>query len=429
MNAFTAFFCRINISKTKEFLCKTVLPTFLITGIVLFTISPVSCKLSEEGIQILTGDFTVPHLTQIDVPDGEHIVFGFSKPVKEVDAFVARWEEDSASAVNTDSISAEENNLPSGKIDSFADSSALGDTSIIPVSKEFSAQRNTVTFTLAQKTKVGHKYSLEGTVADDNGNTLTFSIPFSGYNSDIPKLIISEIRNAYSSSTDKTTGSKKYKCEFIELFSLTGGNLSGVEVLSAADGEERKYVFPSCEINAGEYIGLHLRSKEEGCIDETDGNLTLSFATDSCDTARDFWAANDKACLGNSDAVVVRNGNTGEIIDAVLFAQSTAVEWDEGFAELLSAVEQSGIWVDEDGNASCAIQSAFVCDGITSSAATRTMSRQNVLQLYNAFCADNDTAVTDSADQWIVTANKGSGKNKQPGDTPGYVNSTNVYVK
>lgn len=421
MNAITALLSRINISKAKELLLKTVLPTVLITGIVLFSISPVSCKLSEEGIQILTGDFTVPHLTQIDVPDGEHVVFGFSKPVKDVDAFVCRWEEDS--------ISAEESNLPAGKIDSSADSSALGDTSIIPVTKEFSAQRNTVTFTLAQKTKVGHKYSIEGTVADDNGNTLTFSIPFSGYNSDIPKLIISEIRNAYSSSTDKTTGSKKYKCEFIELFSLTGGNLSGVEVLSAADGEDRRYVFPSCEINAGEYIVVHLRSKEEGCVDETDGNLTLSYATDSCDTARDFWAANDKACLGNSDAVVVRNGNTGELIDTVLFAQSTAAEWADGFAELLSAVEQSGKWVDEDGNASCAIQSAFVCDGITSSAATRTMSRQNVLQSYNAFCADNDTAVTDSADQWIVTANKGSGKNKQPGDTPGFVNSTNVYVK
>ena len=89
MNAITALLSRINISKAKELLLKTVLPTVLITGIVLFSISPVSCKLSEEGIQILTGDFTVPHLTLIDVPDGEHVVFGFSKPVKDVDAFVS----------------------------------------------------------------------------------------------------------------------------------------------------------------------------------------------------------------------------------------------------------------------------------------------------------------------------------------------------
>lgn len=412
MNSFTALFKRINISRTKEFLFKTILPTFLITGIVLISISPVSCKLSEEGIQILTGDFTVPHLTQIDVPDGEHIVFGFSKPVKDVDAFVCKWDEDTAS-----------------EIDSSVDSGALNDGGIIPVTKEFSAQRNSVTFTLAQKTKVGHKYSIEGSVADDNGNTLTFSIPFSGYNSDIPKLIISEIRNAYSSSTDKTTGSKKYKCEFIELFSLTGGNLSGVEVLSAADGEDCRYVFPSCEINAGEYIVLHLRNKEEGCIDETGNDLTLSYATDSCNTARDFWMINDKACIGTSDAVVVRNGNTSGIIDAVLFAQSSVLEWDDSFTELLSAVAQSGIWVDEYGNASYALQSAFVCDGITSAAATRTMSRQNIMELYDSFCSDKDTSVTGCADQWIVTANKGSGKNKQPGDTPGFVNSTNMYVK
>lgn len=402
----------ISFAEFKTYLLKSLLPAFGITGAVLLAVTPVGCKVTEEGIQILEGDFSVPHLISVDIPDGENIVFEFDKEIADAEACV--YERTKTGLENN----SEE------KTENLRTAAATNEKEI-SFTKTISQANKIITFLLSEKTMVGKEYVIEGTVSDFFGNTLTFSIPFNGYNANVPQLVISEIRNAYSSSTDSSTGSKKYKCEFIELYSLSEGNLSGIEIISAGDGEKRKYVFPECEVKAGEFIVVHLRTKEEGSIDETGSDLSLSYATDSCSTARDFWALNDKACLSASDIILVKNGNNGQLIDAFIFALSSLEEWPETYADYISAVEKSGLWKDSDEKSSCSIQSAFCSDAITSSAATRTMSRQNIPFL----SANKNTSVTNDASQWIVTANKGSGKNKIPGDTPGYQNSSNEYKK
>ena len=390
--------------KIKDLLLKTVLPTVLLTGTVLLAVAPISCKVSEEGIQLLTGDFSVPHIESMDVPDGKTVTLYFDKSVRSATASL------SESTSLSEPAAFEHQNM-----------------TIAPVTITYQNENKTILFSLAEETSVGALYTLTGTVTDNSGNTLTFSIPFTGYNTHVPQLVLSEVRNAYSTTTDKTTGTKKYKCEFIELYALTAGNLAGIELLNASDGEEKKFLFPSVEVAAGEYIVVHLRKMEAGCIDETGTDLTLSTATDSCPTARDFWADNTKARLASSDIIMVRNSNSGALLDVLLFANSSLSAWDTSYATYISAIEASGIWVDGTGESSCAPSSAVVSDAITSSAATRTLSRKDVPLLPATSSAENSSLITNAAQQWIITANKGSGTKALPGATPGYANSTNAY--
>lgn len=372
--------------KIKNYLIKTLLPAVALSATVLTAITPISCRATEEGIQLLTGDFTAPKIEQFAVNSQHELSLTFDKAVKSVEAGV----------------------------------SVSGDTQTPPISLTgtYEEGNKKVIFHLSQETAVGTAYTCAGIITDTIGNTLTFSIPFCGYNDRVPLLLLSEVRNAYSTSTDKTSGTKKYKTEFIELYACTDGNLSGVELVNAGDGEEKKYALPNVEIYKGEYIVVHLRKMEEGCIDETGTDLSLATATDSCSTARDLWVENTKARLGTSDILIVRNSNDGTVLDALVFATSSLTAWSDSYAVFVEAVEKSGVWLDQNGTATCSLTSAISSDLLTSSAATRTLSRQNVSKC---------TTGNNNAAQWIITMNSGSGNKKSAGDTPGYQNSTTAY--
>jgi len=378
--------------KIKQFLFKTVFPTLLITGTVLLAVSPIGCKVSEEGIQLLAGDFSVPHITSVAVTSDTTVCLCFDKQVHDATATItAKSSEDSFTATCS-FLQEEKQNI----------------------------------YTLNKKMQPGAMYILDGSITDQNGNTLTYSIPFAGYNAFVPDIVLSEIRNAYSTTTDSSTQEKKYKCEFIELYALSDGNLAGLELVSAGDGEEKKYEFPAITVKKGEYIVVHLRKMENGCIDETGTDLTCSTATDSCETARDLWIDNTKARLSQTDIIMLRNANNNSVIDAVVFAQSAITSWKTDFEPFSAAVKSSGVWLDAEGNASCAISSAICSDSLTSSAATRTLSRQNVLLLAQEY---SPVKKANNASVWIITANKGSGSAKIPGDTPGRPNSDNAYTE
>ncbi|MFA6938239.1 MAG: hypothetical protein WCQ67_08410 [Treponema sp.] len=371
--------------KIRELFLKTILPALVLTASVTLAISPVSCKITEEGIQLLTGDFSVPKIQTFTVQSNECVKLEFDKPIVKTSATVFLENKESSQA---------------------------------EVANILTNENKTATFTFSQKTETGKKYIIQGMVNDENGNSLTFSIPFKGYNSSIPSIAISEVRNAYSSSTNKITGAKKYKSEYIELYVLKEGNLSGLELVSAGDGEEKKYSLPAVNVLAGEYILIHLRNLEEGSIDELENNIALSTATDSSDKARDFWVQNKTARLSSSDIIILRNSGNSEILDAFVFAESSLQEWDASYKQFVQDVEASGIWVDTESNATCSVQSAVISDNITSSATTRSFSRQNVLLLKPDISSGK---ITNSSSQWIVTAAKGI--------TPGYENSTTYYVK
>ena len=107
---------------------------------------------------------------------------------------------------------------------------------------------------MEKKLDIGTHAVFSASVADSNGNSLSFSVPVTAFNDRVPKLRINEIRTVYS----------KPKVEYIELYALSDGNLSGVQVSCAMNTANPAYEFPAAEVRAGDYIVYHLRSVEEG---------------------------------------------------------------------------------------------------------------------------------------------------------------------
>ena len=232
-----------------------------------------------------------------------------------------------------------------------------------------------VDFLFSEPTVMGQSYALDAVVVDAHSNSLTVSLPFTSYNEHLAKLAICEVRNAYSSKTKK--------CEFIRLYCLESGNLSGLEVVSAGDGEEKKYAFPPIDIKKGQSVTVHLRKLrdsdgneiENGMIDEVNGNITEAYATDASSSSWDFWVDTTKSRIAPSDILILRDNGRHKICDAFLFVdpKKESTSWEKKYLPFERAVAESGTWVDSYGKASASYSSAFVADGITNSAVTRTM--------------------------------------------------------
>ncbi len=250
----------------------------------------------------------------------------------------------------------------------------------IAVSSEPTEDEKKQRLRFARETEIGSVYEVKAVARDAGGNSLSFSISFDAYNARLPDLRICEIRNAYSS--------KQNKYEYIRLYCAKSGNLSGLELVNAGDGDGSAYPFPPVEVTMGEYICVHLRKmrdeggnwKQEGMLDEDSGDRQLSFAVDSSDEAWDFWQDNQKSRLSPSDIVLLRKRSDGRVLDAFLFRdpKKDAEDWAGKFRAFCRAVEQDGIWLDANGQASAFYESAFRAEGITSSAVTRSMKRRNL---------------------------------------------------
>lgn len=365
----------------KLYLLKSVLPAFALVFCVLLA---VNCRSTVDGIGMLSGDYTSPEIESFCVNDSLSSTIEFSKPVTLDSLFLF-----TGAAKGSGSGTPASSSAPS------------------------SVERHTIEF--SDRTVIGESYVLEGRASDEKGNSLTFSIPFTGYNASPAVLCLSEVRNAYATATVK--GFKTHRCEFVELYVLEGGNLSGMELYSAGDGNERKYTFPAIDVNKGEYITVHPRRGttadvvEDGMVSETGDDLTLSVHMDSCDTARDLWSENLKSCYSDSDIIVLK-GSSGAVMDALVFAKSTLTEWKEEYAKTVSAVEESGVWLDSEGNKSCSLASAFCSDYITTTAATRSMARQNLESV-------DPQNICSSKKDWMVVSET----------TPGTKNSSKEYVK
>ena len=122
----------------------------------------------------------------------------------------------------------------------------------------------------------GEKVTADLLAEDENGNTINVLVPFRTRNARIPRLLINELRTEYS----------KPRCEFIELKTTEAGNLGALRVFVAGnDKAPLLFEFPSIEVAPGEYITLHLRTIEEGCLNELGSNLAESGGSDSSPTA------------------------------------------------------------------------------------------------------------------------------------------------
>jgi hypothetical protein len=231
----------------------------------------------------------------------------------------------------------------------------------------------------------GKRYVVDLVAEDSDGNTVSVLAPFLGMNDEPPSLAISEIRTEYS----------KPKVEFIELFVRAAGNLGGLGVVTATSGfADPVFVFPPVKVEPGEYIVVHLRSLEEGAVDET-GATDASSGTEASPSARDFWVSGTGKRLRKTDVAAII-GTDGTFLDGVAFSESAGGEWkSEELRAAAASLAERGAWTgDAASSAGCT--------------ATRTLCR--------------DAAFTDrnSKEDWRVTASGGA--------TPGAVNAETAYA-
>ncbi|MBQ7157886.1 MAG: hypothetical protein IJS09_00465 [Treponema sp.] len=347
-----------------------------ICGGILFLAAPVSCKLTEEGVEIVTVDKVVPQILSFDFKQRSMLEIVCSEPMTMKDVLFKKADDENAAA-NAVTIS-------------------------------YNEKKTIAELTLSDPTEIGVRYNLTGIVEDLNGNTLTFSLPFAGYNDCLPVIVFSEIR---TEGTGKTP-------EFVELYVLEGGNTAGLELIGGYDGKEKKYSFPKMEVKTDEYITIHFRhdtDTPENCVDETGKDLTLATVAannNNCDTARDLWAENedDSARLQKTDVLMLSADGGNSVLDAVLYSDGTKTDWQKTLSKEFAAKAVSkGIWK------SAAIADAASNAGATS---TRTLCRQNISVLATK-AYERGAIIPTSAADWIVVNTSCA--------TPGLPNSSEAY--
>ena len=252
----------------------------------------------------------------------------------------------------------------------------------------------------AKALEEGIKITADIIVEDSDRNTLNVIVPFRARNDRMPPLVFNELRTEYS----------KPKVEFVEFYAQGPGNLGAMRLFIAGQSHSTPvYEFPSVEVKAGEYIVLHLRTVEEGCIDETGMDLTLSGGTEAQDDARDFWIPGAKKLIRKTDALWIMDQDD-RIIDAVLLSENPGAKWEND--KMAAAAELLGkkkAWLPASGN-STAGWIPTPSDAVISAGTTNTRT----------ICRDESLKPEYRAKNWYITDTSSA--------TPGKPNSTKRYV-
>ncbi len=377
----------IKIQKEKLRQCLVVAAeTVVIVGIMLAAVAPVSCKITEQGITIVGGDYTPPVLNDFTVVDERTVRLEFSEKVSVYDYVVAEI---------TDNLFGSETH--SATIDlSPAIERASGVYGSVPCSVS-ALEDGTVIITLEQDMQVGQGYEFYSEVRDKTGNSLTLAVPFAGYNSRVPDLVMTEIQTESVSSqrtTEKEAGI--YRNEFVEILVLKGGNLAGLELCSAYDGETKKFEFPPVEVQTGEIFVVHMRARGNGCISETGDDLNAATSSYTTAGVRDLWTDIETTTLGNkTDIILLRNRADRKLLDAVMYRASTIEAWTKLMIDYSALVDESGIYESGD------VENAFIADNMTNS---RTMYRVDAARLQQRVLAGEELElpVKSGPETWAV---------------------------
>ncbi|MDR0707043.1 MAG: hypothetical protein LBF60_04085 [Treponema sp.] len=248
----------------------------------------------------------------------------------------------------------------------------------------------------------GEQVTADIIVEDEYKNTLHVLTSFRTRNDRIPSFVITEIR----------TETSKPKGEFVELKMSSDGNLGALRMFVATNGADAPtFEFEPVEVKKGEYVVIHLRTYEDGSINEDGTDVSAASATDAQPTARDFWLPGAVERLRKTDAVFFLDQDDA-VLDAVLFSADGAwgsKTYSSDIAKAARLLGERGAWTAPSGEAPAggipAPEDAFSSANTT---ATRTICRRET-------AADTNTAA-----DWYITVSSGA--------TPGKPNNTGVYT-
>ena len=193
---------------------------------------------------------------------------------------------------------------------------------------------------IMENVAIGATYTVGGCVKSGK-TTQSFSIAFVGKNINPAGLAIIEYKPVHSSA-------KGSDPEFIKLKVTKSGNVSEFALRTVGSKKVPDYIFPACEVSAGEVIFLHLHpaaetNAAENFADETDANVSRDIKT-----ARDFYARSfDKPYKRDANVVVLDDGNN-HVQDFLVCVQKKGFadgefQWDEQTIAVIKELEQSGL--------------------------------------------------------------------------------------
>ena len=177
---------------------------------------------------------------------------------------------------------------------------------------------------------------------------------------------------------------------------LEDGNLSGLELLSASDGEEKKFVFPAIDVKKGEIILVHPRTKEGGCINEDGDDLNLATAPHSKDGVRDLWSENLGSRYNDStDVIYLRNSVDNSVMDVLLYAAEGSEEWKSNVQEIVNLVYGAGLCNSSE------ISAAVVSKGVSP---LKSLTRLNAPEIFEKVMngEEIDFPLVFEASDWAV---------------------------
>ena len=384
----------MTFTKIKEMLV-VVGEALLIAGITVVAVLPVSCKITEQGIKVVGGDYVPPVLNSFVVQDEKTVVLEFSEKVQVSGYVVAKVVDDKFDSMEHSSTfdlspALERASGVYGAVNCFVQYEDENEQS--------DSCGRIVKFLLEQQMEIGEGYELYTQVSDSVGNTLTIAVPFTGFNSRVPELMITEVQTESVSSqnkTEKTAGT--YRNEYVEFLVLKSGNLAGLELCSGYDGETKKYEFSAIEVTAGEIFVVHMRNRGNGCISEEGDDLSLATASYTSNEVRDLWTDIESTTLGNkTDIIIVRNRANSRLLDAVMFRASNVEAWSKTMIDYSQLLDEAEIYLSGD------IENAFVSDSLT---ATKTLHRTDAAT-YRQQLQDGvilDYPIPSSAEVWCVS--------------------------
>ncbi len=364
--------------------------TAFFVSIVCLVLSCGSCTFTSEGVSILTGDYTATTLEHFTLTSENTAIITFSKSV----AFPSLEYYVLDNPVNNNTkqaLDVQENNAHYVGVVNVRDIQSFDNESY---RYELSFSQNTI---------LDKQYILSGIVKDVYDSTLSFTIGFNGFNARVPKMIFSEVSTEYSNP----------KTEFVEFYILEDGNLSGIMLQSASDGSDADYVFPSVEVKRGEYVVLHMRTVEEGAVNETGSNVSMSVSVQSSIEGRDLWIEGKETRLSKNDVLLLRERLNGDLLDALCYVDGVKEIWPKDvMLEYIKEATDANLWKGElDVGEACNVEN------IT---ATRTLSRQNIEEIQSNFDLGSITFVNSKKD-WIIVARSNL--------TPGRKNSSNPHIE
>lgn len=318
-----------------ENIVKYIMFALIIVAGTLLAICHSSCQITSQGITLLGAEES-PEITGAKVLSPGSVEIRFNKKVSVESASVSelgKGEKASLDAITEGSV---------------------------PASAKMSDDGMRALYNFSRAAEIGHRYQLFSEIKDSRGNSLTFALPFDGYNSRIPDCRLTEVQG----EAQKSSG----RYEYVEIECLEAGNLFGLELYSADDFAKRGfcYEFPVVEVAAGERVMVHLRKYDDVlCVDEIE-SLSAAKSSQTSAAVRDLYFSNDGACIGaNADVILLREKNSLKVHDALIYAtRDYGSEWKK--KELSAAAAEavrSGKW-SGDGSPACAV----VKEGITSSA-------------------------------------------------------------